>query len=65
MNFDRTFSGYNWLAWTARGGLNDGRVGGNVTFADAHVESKPFDWFIPWDDDGPQAHALSFPQLLE
>ncbi len=32
MNFDRTFSGYNWLAWNAGGALNDCRVGGNATF---------------------------------
>ena len=32
MNFDRTYSGYNWSAWNAAGGLNDCRVGGNVTF---------------------------------
>ncbi len=33
MNFDRTYSGYHWSAWCAAGGLNDARVGGNVTFA--------------------------------
>ncbi len=32
MNFDRTYSGYHWSAWNAGGGLNDCRVGGNVTF---------------------------------
>jgi hypothetical protein len=33
MNFDRTYFGYNWSAWNARGGLNDARIGGDVTFA--------------------------------
>lgn len=32
MNFDRTYSGYNWVAWNATGGLNDARIGGNVYF---------------------------------
>jgi len=32
MNFDRTYSGYSWSAWNASGGLNDARVGGDVTF---------------------------------
>ena len=32
MNFDRTYSGYHWSAWSAGGGLNDARVGGNVAF---------------------------------
>ncbi|MCM8768757.1 MAG: carbohydrate-binding family 9-like protein [Candidatus Omnitrophica bacterium] len=32
MNFDRTYAGYNWSAWNAGGGLNDCRVGGDVTF---------------------------------
>lgn len=32
MNFDRTFSGYSWLAWNARGGFNDARIGGDVHF---------------------------------
>ena len=33
MNFDRTYHGYYWSAWNASGGLNDPRVGGDVTFA--------------------------------
>jgi hypothetical protein len=33
MNFDRTYYRYVWSAWNASGGLNDARVGGNVTFS--------------------------------
>lgn len=33
MNFDRTYYGYFWSAWNASGGLNDARIGGNVTFS--------------------------------
>ncbi len=33
MNFDRTYRGYHWSAWNAGGGLNDARIGGNVTFS--------------------------------
>lgn len=32
MNLCRTYSGYNWSAWNAAGGLNDCRVGADVTF---------------------------------
>jgi len=33
MNFDRTYYPYNWVGWNARGGFNDARIGGNVTFS--------------------------------
>lgn len=33
MNFDRTYYPYNWVGWNARGGFNDARIGGDVTFS--------------------------------